>query len=129
MEDLLCALRATIRPPRMRTSRALADRLVDLWVERLGRGAGSKGLYRPGDEAIRSSWQRVLRPAGDTGPRKVKVGVVGRDLCEIQPLGNNDLQRFLEARAAGQLPGLLGFCEYCIFNPRARTGCCMAAST
>ena len=36
---------------------------------------------------------------------------------KYSPLGNNDLQRFLESQGCEvNFPGLLGFLQYCIFN-------------
>ena len=48
---------------------------------------------------------------------KVKVGVVGEIYVKYSPLGNNDLQKFLESEGCEvNFPGLMGFCQYCIFN-------------
>ena len=48
---------------------------------------------------------------------KVKVGVVGEIYVKYSPLGNNDLCRFLAGEDCEvNLPGLLGFVQYCIYN-------------
>ena len=48
---------------------------------------------------------------------KVKVGVVGEIYVKYSPLGNNDLQKFLESQNCEvNFPGLMGFVQYCIFN-------------
>ena len=48
---------------------------------------------------------------------KVKVGVVGEIYVKYSPLGNNDLQKFLENQDCEvNFPGLMGFVQYCIFN-------------
>ena len=48
---------------------------------------------------------------------KVKVGVVGEIYVKYSPLGNNDLEKFLESQDCEvNLPGLMGFVEYCIAN-------------
>ncbi len=48
---------------------------------------------------------------------KVKVGVVGEIYVKYSPLGNNDLQKFLESQDCEvNFPGLMGFLQYCIFN-------------
>ena len=48
---------------------------------------------------------------------KVKVGVVGEIYVKYSPLGNNDLQKFLESQDCEvNFPGLMGFVQYCIFN-------------
>ena len=48
---------------------------------------------------------------------KVKIGVVGEIYVKYSPLGNNDLQKFLESQDCEvNFPGLMGFVQYCIFN-------------
>ena len=50
---------------------------------------------------------------------KVKVGIVGEIYVKYSPLGNNHLERFLQSEDCEvNLPGLLGFLQYCIFNSR-----------
>ena len=49
---------------------------------------------------------------------KVKVGVVGEIYVKYSPLGNNDLERFLASQDCEvNLPGLMGFVQYCAYNP------------
>ncbi len=48
---------------------------------------------------------------------KVKVGVVGEIYVKYSPLGNNDLEKFLATQDCEvNLPGLMGFVQYCIYN-------------
>lgn len=48
---------------------------------------------------------------------KVKVGVVGEIYVKYSPLGNNDLEAFLAGEGCEvNLPGLMGFLQYSIFN-------------
>ena len=48
---------------------------------------------------------------------KVKVGVVGEIYVKYSPLGNNDLEKFLDCQDCEvNLPGLLGFVQYCVYN-------------
>ena len=48
---------------------------------------------------------------------KVKVGVVGEIYVKYSPLGNNDLEKFLESQDCEvNLPGLMGFVNYCVAN-------------
>lgn len=48
---------------------------------------------------------------------KVKVGIVGEIYVKYSPLGNNDLEKFLESEDCEvNMPGLMGFIQYCIFN-------------
>lgn len=45
------------------------------------------------------------------------MGVVGEIYVKYSPLGNNDLQKFLESQDCEvNFPGLMGFVQYCIFN-------------
>ena len=49
---------------------------------------------------------------------KVKVGVVGEIYVKYSPLGNNDLEKFLASQDCEvNLPGLMGFVQYCAYNP------------
>ena len=42
---------------------------------------------------------------------------MGEIYVKYSPLGNNDLQKFLESEGCEvNFPGLMGFCQYCIFN-------------
>ena len=48
---------------------------------------------------------------------RVKVGIVGEIYVKYSPLGNNDLEKFLESEGCEvNMPGLMGFVQYCIFN-------------
>ncbi len=48
---------------------------------------------------------------------KVKVGIVGEIFVKFSPLGNNELENFLnEENAQVVMAGLLDFCLYCIYN-------------
>jgi predicted nucleotide-binding protein (sugar kinase/HSP70/actin superfamily) len=48
---------------------------------------------------------------------KVKVGVVGEIYVKFSPLGNNDLQKFLESEGCEvNMPGLMGYINYCCAN-------------
>ena len=49
---------------------------------------------------------------------KVKVGGVGEIYVKYSPLGNNDLENFLATQDCEvNLPGLMGFVQYCAYNP------------
>ncbi len=49
--------------------------------------------------------------------KKVKVGVVGEIFVKFSPLGNNDLQAFLEKEGCEvNMPGLMGYVNYCCAN-------------
>ena len=46
------------------------------------------------------------------------MGVVGEIYVKYSPLGNNDLENFLRSQDCEvNLPGLMGFVQYCAYNP------------
>lgn len=114
--DLLCALRNQSAP--YENEPGAADRLVDLWVERLGRVLlAGKGFTAREMKHTFPLMAKEFAALPVTRVPKVKVGVVGEIYVKYSPLGNNDLQRFLESQGCEvNFPGLLGFLQYCIFN-------------
>ena len=114
--DLLCALRNQTAP--YENEPGAADRLVDLWVERLGRVLlAGKGFTAREMKHTFPLMAKEFAALPVTQVPKVKVGVVGEIYVKYSPLGNNDLQRFLESQGCEvNFPGLLGFLQYCIFN-------------
>ena len=95
---------ATRRAP-YENEKGSADKLVD----KLGGAsgpcpAGRQGLYRQGDEATLSALiaPRLCGHPRYPGARRCKVGVVGEIYVKYCPLGNNDLEKFLDE------PGLRG---------------------
>lgn len=114
--DLLCALRNQTAP--YENKPGAADRLVDLWVERLGRVLlAGKGFTAREMKHTFPLMAKEFAALPVTRVPKVKVGVVGEIYVKYSPLGNNDLQRFLESQGCEvNFPGLLGFLQYCIFN-------------
>ncbi len=114
--DLLCALRNQTAP--YENEPGAADCLVDLWVERLGRVLlAGKGFTAREMKHTFPLMAKEFAALPVTRVPKVKVGVVGEIYVKYSPLGNNDLQRFLESQGCEvNFPGLLGFLQYCIFN-------------
>lgn len=114
--DLLCALRNQTAP--YENEPGAADRLVDLWVERLGGVLlAGKGFTAREMKHTFPLMAKEFAALPVTRVPKVKVGVVGEIYVKYSPLGNNDLQRFLESQGCEvNFPGLLGFLQYCIFN-------------
>ena len=114
--DMLCALRNQVAP--YENEKGAADRMVDLWVERLGRVLlAGKGFTA---REMKHTFPLIAKDFGAipvTRVPKVKVGVVGEIYVKYSPLGNNDLQKFLESQDCEvNFPGLMGFVQYCIFN-------------
>ncbi len=116
--DLIAALRSQVRPYQNvpGTAEALAEKWIAAargWI-RAGRG-GSGREIKENFEAIAADFAAV--PV--TRTPKVKVGVVGEIYVKYSPLGNNDLEKFLESQDCEvNLPGLMGFVEYCVANYR-----------
>ena len=114
--DLLCALRNQVAP--YENVKGSADRMVDLWVERLGRVLLAGKGYT--SKEMKHTFPLIAKEFATipvTRVPKVKVGVVGEIYVKYSPLGNNDLQKFLESQDCEvNFPGLMGFVQYCIFN-------------
>ena len=67
------------------------------------------------------SWYKAIIEDFASIPRKkekkVLVGVVGEIYVKYSPLGNNNLENFLlQEGAEVVVPGLMGFCLYCVYN-------------
>ena len=114
--DMLSALRNQIAP--YENEPGAADRMVDRWVERLGRVILADKGYTARE--MKHTFPLIAKDFATipvTRVPKVKVGVVGEIYVKYSPLGNNDLQKFLESQDCEvNFPGLMGFCQYCIFN-------------
>ena len=114
--DMLCALRNQVAP--YEDTPGAADRLVDTWISRLGRALLADKGYTARE--MKHTFPLIAREFATipvTRVPKVKVGVVGEIYVKYSPLGNNDLQKFLESQDCEvNFPGLMGFCQYCIFN-------------
>ena len=114
--DLLCTLRNQVAP--YENVKGSADRMVDLWVERLGRVLLAGKGYT--SKEMKHTFPLIAKEFATipvTRVPKVKVGVVGEIYVKYSPLGNNDLQKFLESQDCEvNFPGLMGFVQYCIFN-------------
>ncbi len=114
--DMLCALRNQTAP--YENEKGAADRLVDTWVRRLGRAfLADKGYTAREMKHTFPLIAREFAAIPVTRVPKVKVGVVGEIYVKYSPLGNNDLQKFLESEGCEvNFPGLMGFVQYCAFN-------------
>ena len=114
--DLLMALRNQTAP--YEKEKGAAEALTNKWLARLredflkGRniGAGTMKKLFPRIAADYAAIPVERVP-------KVKVGVVGEIYVKYSPLGNNRLEEFLASEGCEvNLPGLLGFVQYCISN-------------
>lgn len=114
--DMLCALRSQTHA--YETNRGDADAMSEKWI------ATIQGWLRGGKnftaKAMKKQFPVIAADFASiplTRVPKVKVGVVGEIYVKYSPLGNNDLEKFLESQDCEvNLPGLMGFVEYCIAN-------------
>ncbi len=114
--DLLMTLVNQLRPYELHPGEA--QKKAEVWTERLGRELGAGG--HSGLGALKRNYRRILEDfatveceARDT----VRVGVVGEIFVKYSPLGNNNLEDFLVREGAEvDVPGLLDFCLYCVYN-------------
>ena len=115
--DLLVTLKAQTAPYETHPGDALA--LQEKWLDeicgwiRQGRGFSQKKM--------KAAMPRIAAEFAAIPVRrvpKVKVGVVGEIYVKYSPLGNNDLEEFLATQDCEvNLPGLMGFVQYCAYNP------------
>ncbi|WP_291243172.1 2-hydroxyacyl-CoA dehydratase, partial [Fournierella sp.] len=114
--DLIMALRNQTSPYEVTKGQAKA--LAEKWVDTIcGWFLQNKGFS--GGE-MKATFPKIAKdfaaiPVVHTP--KVKVGVVGEIYVKYSPLGNNNLEEFLASQDCEvNLPGLLGFVDYCISN-------------
>ena len=110
------ALRNQVAP--YENEKGAADRMVDRWIARLGRALlAGKGFT---SREMKHTFPLIAKEFAIipvTRVPKVKVGVVGEIYVKYSPLGNNELQKFLESQDCEvNFPGLMGFVQYCAFN-------------
>ena len=114
--DLMMCLRNQVKP--YETNRGDADRLFDAWVDRIvGEMKGRSISYRK----IKANYRAIIRDFAaiptDRSRERVRVGIVGEIYVKFSPLGNNDLEAFLDGEGAEVvMPGLADFCLYCVYN-------------
>jgi predicted nucleotide-binding protein (sugar kinase/HSP70/actin superfamily) len=114
--DTLMALANQVRP--YEVNKGEADALVEKWTAYLG------GKFAKNRGYIGWAMKRNLkRIASDFAAievvktPKVKVGIVGEIYMKYAPLGNNDLQAFLEEQGCEVLvPSVMGFLYYGLDN-------------
>ena len=114
--DMLCALRSQVKPyedhPRRRRRR---DRALDSDNPGLMRTSKNFSAHDMKKQfpAIAADYAKIPR----TVTPKVKVGVVGRNLCQIFPPWQQRPRKFLESQGLrGQSARPDGLCGYCIAN-------------
>ena len=114
--DLLVALKAQTEPYEIHKGDAAAKQ--EQWIERVCNWARGDRGYSAGE--VQKAMDEMAADFAAI-PRnhvpKVKVGVVGEIYVKYSPLGNNELEKFLASQDCEvNLPGLMGFTQYCVFN-------------
>ena len=114
--DLLMALRNQTAP--YEDEKGAAEALTDTWIAALSKQfRAGKGYSAPEMKRTFPVIAKEFAAIPKTHTPKVKVGVVGEIYVKYSPLGNNNLEEFLASQDCEvNLPGLLGFVQYCCFN-------------
>ena len=115
--DLLVTLKAQTAPYEIHSGDAAA--LQDKWLDTIcGWVHEGKGFSQ---REMKAAMPRIASEFAAIPVHrvpKVKVGVVGEIYVKYSPLGNNDLENFLASQDCEvNLPGLMGFVQYCAYNP------------
>ena len=115
--DLLVALRAQTEP--YEVEKGAAEALQNRWLETIcGWVREDRGYSHREMKAAMPEIAREFAAVPVRRTPKIKVGVVGEIYVKYSPLGNNDLERFLASQDCEvNLPGLMGFLQYCAYNP------------
>lgn len=115
--DFLVTLKAQTAP--YEVEKGAAEALQEKWLNAIctevRQGKGFSG------REIRATMPQIAAEFAAIPVRrvpKVKVGVVGEIYVKYSPLGNNGLENFLASQDCEvNLPGLMGFLQYCTYNP------------
>ena len=115
--DLLVALKAQTAP--YEVEKGTAQTLQDKWLDTIcGWVHQGKGFSQREMKAAMPKIAAEFAAIPVRRTPKVKVGVVGEIYVKYSPLGNNDLENFLASQDCEvNLPGLMGFVQYCAYNP------------
>lgn len=115
--DLLATLRAQTVPYEL--DRGDGDAMLEKWLTHICESIRAGKGYS--NREVRALMPKIAADFATIPVRrtpKVKVGVVGEIYVKYSPLGNNDLEKFLESQDCEvNLPGLMGFVQYCAYNP------------
>ncbi|HKL60531.1 MAG TPA: 2-hydroxyglutaryl-CoA dehydratase, partial [Sphaerochaeta sp.] len=110
--DLLMTLSNQVRP--YETSKGEADLLVAKWIaylsEKFANNSGYIGwAMKKNLNDIAFEFAQIERVKSE----KIKVGIVGEIYMKYAPLGNNNLQQFLEDQGCEvMVPSMMGFLYY-----------------
>ncbi len=114
--DLLMALQNQTRP--YEDKKGDTEALTEHWIRTISGWIMQNKGYSAHE--MKHAFKRIVAQYAAipvTRVPKVKVGVVGEIYVKYSPLGNNGLEEFLASEDCEvNLPGLMGFVQYCIFN-------------
>mgnify|MGYP000855924537 CR=1 FL=1 len=106
--DLLMLLANQLRP--YEVNKGQTDKLVESWCERLLKTKLSIFDIKNTIPQICKDFDKIEI----SSTQKVKVGIVGEIYVKFAPLGNNNLERFLQSEDCEVVvPGLIDFIIYC----------------
>ncbi len=119
--DLLAGLKNQVKP--YEKIKGSADKMKEKWMNTVSDWMKNKKNYS--SRKMKKYFEEICADFATIEKvdiPKIKVGVVGEIYVKYSPLGNNNLEEFLEAEGCEvNLPGLLGFIEYCIANQSITT--------
>lgn len=115
--DLLVTLKAQTAP--YERSPGAAEAVQEKWLDEIcGRIRQGKGYSGREMKTLMPKIAAEFAAVPVRRVPKIKVGVVGEIYVKYSPLGNNDLEKFLASQDCEvNLPGLMGFVQYCAYNP------------
>ncbi len=113
--DLLMTLRNQCRPYEL--NKGESEKKAQEWTAEIAdmfsNGRVSYSKVKKTYVEILKDFETIKR----NDENKIKVGVVGEIFVKFSPLGNNDLEKFLDSEGAEVvMPGLLDFLLYCVYN-------------
>ena len=113
--DLMMCLANQVRP--YEREKGAADGVCARWTEKLVAELSSR---RPSPGRVKRNYAAIVRDFASIEREKreaVRVGIVGEIYVKFSPLGNNNLEKFLNSEGAEVvMPGLLDFFNYCVYN-------------
>ena len=110
--DLLMTLSNQVRP--YETNKGEADQLVAKWIAYLSeKFANNRGYIGWAMKANLNLIAKEFAQIKTAKVEKIKVGIVGEIYMKYSPLGNNNLQQFLEDQGCEvMVPTMMGFLYY-----------------
>ncbi len=95
-----------------------SEKMLNKWLDKLDKDISNNKNYLP------TSYKKIFREITKDFASiplnrvpKVKVGVVGEIYVKFSPTGNNNLMKFLQSQDCEvNMPGLMGYIEYCCAN-------------